>query len=443
MSALASSTVEVSAIERSTMRKISFRLVPFLMLCYIIAYLDRVNVGFAALQMNADLGLTAAMYGLGGGLFYIAYTLCEIPSNLILNKVGARVWIARIMITWGAVGLATAFITGAYGFYAVRLLLGAAEAGFFPGVILYLTYWYPAKYRARVVATFMVGIPLAVFVGSPISGGLLELNGVLGLKGWQWLFVAESIPAVLAGLAALLVLTERPKNAKWLSDEQRAWLSREMESEERVNRAVGHMPWWRLLGNKYVLVLGLVYAGSSATSNSLALWQPQILKAFGLTNMGTTLLNMIPFGLACIFMILWGRRADKSGEHVWNTCLPLALTAAALALTNFTGSLAITLVLLSLALIGNYAIKGPFWALATGWLSAGSAAAGIAMINTLAHVGTSITTWLIGVIKDKTGSFPMGLLSLVALTAVGAVAVVLLANSDKASRQVSASSPAE
>ena len=417
----------VSEVESATMRKVMVRLVPFLMLCYFIAYVDRVNAGFAALTMNRDLGLTQAMFGIGGGLFFVAYVLFEVPSNLAMEKVGARLWIARIMITWGLVGIGMAFVVGPYSFYLGRFLLGAAEAGFFPGVILYLTYWFPARYRARVVATFMVAIPISSFLGSPLSAMLLELEGALGLHGWQWLFILEALPAVVLGLVALFMLPSRPSEAKWLSAEQSEWLTRRLEDEKTSRAApVGHMPLWKVLSNPTIWALALIYAGSSATSNALSLWQPQILKSFGLTNLQTGLLNMIPFGIASVFMILWGRRADKSGERIWNTALPLALTSACLFATNLTSSLTVTLVLLSLALIGNYAIKGPFWALSTEWLSPSTAAAGIAAINTISHLGTGGATSMLGFIKDATGSFPISLLPLVALTAAGTITVLIL-----------------
>jgi MFS transporter, ACS family, tartrate transporter len=414
------------SLEAATMRRVIWRILPFLMVCYFIAYVDRVNAGFAALQMNKDLGLTAAMFGLGGGLFYIAYIIFEIPSNLALEKVGARLWIARIMISWGLVGIATAFITGPYTFYLGRFLLGAAEAGFFPGVILYLTYWFPTEYRGRIVATFMVAIPLSSFIGSPLSGALLQMDGILQLRGWQWLFIMEAIPAVILGFMTLVVLPNGPANAKWLTAEQREWLSARLASEKGRAKPVGHMSLWQILTNKYVLVLALIYCGSSATSNALSLWQPQILKSFGLSDFETGMLNAIPFGIASLFMILWGRRADKSGERVWNTSLPLALTSLCLAATLVTSSLTLTMILLSLILIGNYAVKGPFWALATDWLSASTAAAGIAAINTLSHIGTSGATALLGIIKDSTGSFPMALLPLTLLTATGSIAVLVI-----------------
>ncbi|MDM0108162.1 MFS transporter [Variovorax sp. J22R24] len=427
---LASQPAEKSALEKATMRRVALRILPFLMLCYFIAYVDRVNAGFAALQMNKDLGLSQAMFGLGGSLFFIAYILFEIPSNLALQKFGARLWIARIMVTWGVIGALAAFAVGPYSYYLGRFLLGAAEAGFFPGVILYLTYWFPKEYRGRIVATFMVAIPISSLLGSPISAALLGTDGWLGLRGWQWLFILEAIPAVVLGVMVFFILPNRPDNAKWLTGEQRDWLNARLESEKQEAKPVAHMSVMQILKNKYVLALAVVYAGSSATSNALSLWQPQILKSLGLTTMETGLMNGIPFAVASVIMVLWGRRADRSGERIWNTALPLALTSACLVATQLTaGSLAATMVLLTFVLVGTYSIKGPFWALSTEWLSAGSAAAGIAAINTLAHIGTSGATWMLGAIKDATGSYPLALLPLALLTGLGAAIVVWMGRS--------------
>jgi sugar phosphate permease len=414
--------------ESRTMRKVGLRLIPFLVLCYFIAYVDRVNVGFAALTMNRDLGLSTAAFGLGGGLFFVAYVLFEVPSNLAMEKVGARIWIARIMITWGLVGIGSAFVTGPVSFSVARFLLGAAEAGFFPGVILYLTYWFPKAYRARIVAMFMVAIPLSSFFGSPLSAALLNLDGVASLRGWQWLLILEAVPAVLLGVAALALLPSRPSEAKFLTAEERDWLTTRLDAERKAaqagaSHAHGFAAVRSVLTNGQVWVLAVIYAGSSATSNTLSLWMPQILKGFGLSNLETGFLNMIPFGIASVFMIFWGLRADRSGERIWSTALPLALTSLSFALTLLTGSLWITLVLLSLVLLGNYAIKGPFFALATETLPPAQTAAGIAAINTLAHLGTGAITSLIGVLREQTGSFPLALLPLCILTGAGCILV--------------------
>jgi MFS family permease len=353
---------------------------------------------------------------------------CEVPSNLALEKFGARLWIARIMITWGIISGCMSLITGPHSFYFARFMLGVAEAGFFPGIILYLTYWFPTEYRGRMVALFMVAIPISSFIGSPISAALLSLKA-LGLQGWQWMFVAEATPAILLGIVVLFYLPNRPVDAKWLTAEQRDWLMGRLESEQRRAKAVERMPVWKLLTNKYVLVLAVVYGGGAAIADALSLWQPQIIKSFGLTNLQTGMLNSIPFGLASAAMILWGRYSDRTGERVWNTALPMALCAVSLASTLLTGSLAITMVLLSLTLIGNFALKGPFWALSTDWLSKHTAAAGIAGINALAQFATFCCVSLLGIIRGATGSYPLSLLPLTLLATVASVSIVLISRS--------------
>jgi MFS transporter, ACS family, tartrate transporter len=423
---MAPAALENLALETATMRRVTIRIVPFLMLCYFIAFVDRVNAGFAALQMNKDVGLSPAVFGLGGGIFFLAYFLFEVPSNLALEKVGARIWIARIMITWGLISGAMAFVVGPYSFYFLRFLLGAAEAGFFPGVILYLTYWFPAQYRARIVAVFMVAIPASSFLGSPLSAALLEMEGIAGLHGWQWMFILEAVPAVILGFVTLFVLRNGPDDVTWLAPEQRAWLAARLQSERKVVRHVDQLSLWQVLFNKYVLAAALVYAGSSGASACLSIWQPQIIKSFGLTNMQTGLLNSIPFGLASIVMVLWGRQSDRTGERVWHTAVPLAITAASLASALLTNSLVPTILILCLAVTGTYAIKGPFWALSTEWLSASTAAAGIAQINAIGNLGGFVGTYFLGLIKDATGSYALGLLPLVALTAAGSVMVLIL-----------------
>jgi sugar phosphate permease len=410
-----------------TMKLVTWRIVPFLMVAYFIAFIDRVNAGFAALQMNHDIGLTHAAFGLGGGLFYVTYVLFEIPSNLAMKRVGARLWIARIMVSWGLVAAAMAFVTGPNSFYAVRLLLGAAEAGFFPGVILYLTYWFPRAYRARIIAIFMVAIPVSSFLGSPISASLLQIDGVLGLRGWQWMFILEAVPAVLLGIAAVFVLPDRPSSARFLSAEQRELIERELAAEaERDTTTKRHTSLWAIMSDKYVLAASFIYAGASGASQCLSLWQPQIIKAFGLTNMQTGLLNSIPFGIASVLMIIWGRTSDRTGERIWHTAIPLALLAASLAASLSTASLAPTILILCVAVTATYIVKGPFWALSTEWLAAGSAAAGIAQINAIGNIGGFIGTWLLGVIKDATGSYPLGLLPLAAISAVGCLLVLTI-----------------
>ncbi|MCH2001106.1 MFS transporter [Acinetobacter seifertii] len=426
--------IAISEVEKSTIRKLSFRILPFLILCYFIAYIDRVNIGFAALTMNQEIGLTATAFGFGATLFFIAYVIFEIPSNMAMEKLGARIWIARIMITWGIVGFCTAFITGPISYAISRFLLGAAEAGFFPGVLLYLTLWFPKRYMARIVAVFMVAIPLSNFIGSPLSALLLGLHGLVGLSGWQVLLIFEALPAILLGILCLVWLPNNPNQVKWLSSEQREWLSNTLTFEknqllntEKQDTAEQKKSKFKLLiTNKYLWFFAIIYAGSSATSNILSLWMPQILKAFHLTAMQTGLLNMIPFGLAAAFMIVWGVHADKSGNKSLNTAIPLFVTSFGLLLTLFTSSLTLSLLLFSLVLMGNYAIKGPFWALVSERLPPTLVAVGIAAVNTIAHIGTGLMNSIMGIVKDYSGSFPVSLLPLCILTFIGAMIALYL-----------------
>ena len=406
------------------MRQVTLRIVPFLMACYFISFIDRVNLGFAALQMLGDLHLSPAVFGLGGGIFFLSYFLCEVPSNLLLEKFGARRWIARIMMTWGVLAAGMALVKGPQSLYLMRFLLGAAEAGFFPGVILYLTYWFPVEYRARIIGLFMVAIPASSFLGSPISAALLETDGWLGLRGWQWMFLLEAVPAVLLGFACLFVLPDRPGDARWLGDDARSWLLARLEADRTRKRPVGQLSVWQVLWNKHVLVLSVVLAGSTAVSSGLQLWQPQIIKAYGLTNMQTGLLNSVPFALASLIMIWWGRRSDRTGERIWHASLPLMVTAVSLAAALLFDSLFSTIVILCLAVIGIYAGKGPVWAVSTEWLSAGTAAAGLAQINAVSNLAGFGTTYVMGFIKDATGKFSLALLPLVALSAAAAVAIL-------------------
>jgi len=425
------STNDGDTIERATMRKVTWRLVPFLMVCYFFALLDRVNVGFAGLQMNRDLGFTPAVFGLGASLFFVSYFLVEVPSNLALQRYGARRWIARIMITWGLVSALMALVVGPYSFYGMRLLLGAAEAGFFPGVLLFLTYWFPSQYRARIVAIFMTSIPIASFLGSPMSALLLEMNGLGGLKGWQWLFILEGVPTMLLGIVCLFFLTDRPSQARWLSEAQRTWLNQRIEGEAAKRKAIGHLSLLQLARNKYFIVMAVVASGASAAGTSLSIWQPQLLKTFGLTTLQTGFVNSIPYGLATIAMILWGRHSDRTQERRWHTAVALLLIAGGLGAISFAPQMIVPIVfLLSLALIGAYSFKGPFWALTSSWLSASTVAAGLAGINAIANLVGGGMISLIGVIKEATGSFALSLLPLVALTTAGAICILVVSRSE-------------
>ena len=414
-------------LEAATMRRVSWRLMPFLLAAYLICYIDRVNVGFAALQMNKAVGIDPKTYGLGAGIFFIGYFILEVPSNLALERFGARTWIARIMISWGIISAAFALIGGPISFLVLRFLLGAAEAGFFPGVILYITYWYPSHYRAIIVGIFMVAIPVAGLIGSPISGAILYMDGILHLGGWQWIFILEALPAVVLGVLAFVWLTDRPEHASWLTTEQRTWLLARLADERRRAPRIAHTSVWRIMCNKYVLIMALVYAGAAGASTSLALWMPQLVKSFGLTNWQTGLLNAVPFGIAAVWMILWGRNSDKTGERVWHNALPLAwMVLAMLATFVAIGSLWGMIPLLTLIAAGTYASKGPFWALSSEWLGTAAAAAGLAQINALGNLSGFFFNYLIGWIQAETGSFPLALMPIALVATIGTISVLVI-----------------
>jgi MFS transporter, ACS family, tartrate transporter len=416
-----------SALETSTMRAVSWRLMPFLLAAYIAAYIDRANIGFAALQMNKAVGIDAKTFGLGAGIFFVGYFILEVPSNLALERFGARKWIARIMISWGIISAGFALIGGPTSFLIMRFALGAAEAGFFPGVILYLTYWYPATHRARIVGIFMVAIPAANAIASPISGAILQwLSGALGLAGWQWIFIAEGIPSALLGVYALFWLTDRPADAKWLTAEQRDWLKTTLDTERARKPKVPHTSAWAIMFNKHVLAMALVYSGAVGASTSLGMWTPQLIKPFGLDSFQIGLVNTIPFVLSAIWMVLWGRSSDRSGERVWHNAIPLAWMVVAIVLMLFAHSLWTIIPLLTLVAAGTYASKGPFWALSSEWLGPAAAAAGLAQINALGNLSGFFFNYAIGYIRDATGSYDAALTPVAAVAAIGTVTVIII-----------------
>ncbi len=416
-----------SVIEQQTMRQVFRRTLPFVILAYIIAHIDRSNIAVASFQMNKDLGLSAAEYGFAAGIFFLPYCLLEIPSNLMLVRYGARRWIARIMISWGLVGFLMAFcVSGPYSLYAVRFLLGAAEAGLYPGALYYLSLWSPVQYRARVFAIFGTSLPISNLVGAPLAASLLEFDGVLGLRGWQWVFVIESLAPIVFGVIFLKIMADGPAKARWLAPEQREWLTRTLAADMEHIRPVSHAAGWQQLFSTEVLGLSLVFAGSAAATTALGLWMPQILKDFGLSNFGAAALNMIPYAAACAAMLWWGASSDRSKERFWRTVLPLLVIAVSLAATVFTGSLVILLILLSTTLIGTYAVKGPFWALVNEWLPSRDAAGSIAQINALSNLAGFGATYLLGYIKDQTGSFSRACLPLVATALAAAFTLWLL-----------------
>jgi MFS transporter, ACS family, tartrate transporter len=420
-------------LETRVLRKITLRIVPFLMLLYFVAFIDRVNLGFAALTMNKDLGFSPTVFGVGAGIFFLGYFLFEVPSNLVLDKVGARIWIARVMITWGMVSGAMAFVQGAASFYTLRFLLGAAEAGFFPGIILYLSYWFPTKQRAAVTAIFMAAAPLSSVLGSPVSGALLEMQGLLGLSGWQWMFLSEAVPAMVLGIVVLFYMTDRPEKAKWLSGDERNWLVTTMNAEAASKAgSASHSPWSGLTDLR-VIALSLVYFGTSAGLYTLGIWAPQIIGEFGLSSLQVGFLNALPGVVAVVAMVVWARHSDRTGERSWHVVGACMLAALGLVLAGFAGTVLAVLLALTLVNIGISSAKPPLWSMPTLFLSGSAAAAGIATINSIGNLGGFVGPAMIGWIKDVTGSFRGGLFFVAALVVVSALLTLVLARSQRAS----------
>lgn len=416
-----------------TLRRITWRIVPFIMLLYFIAYIDRVNIGFAALTMNKDLGLTASMLGFGAGIFFWGYFLFEVPSNIILHKVGARLWIARVMVTWGIISGAMAFVQGPTSFYVMRFLLGAAEAGFFPGIILYLSYWFPARHRAGVTAFFMAAAPISTALGSPVSAALLEMNGLLGLAGWQWLFIVEAIPALILGVVVFFYMTDRPERASWLKDDERAWLIGVMRQEAANNKtASGNHSIIRGLADPRVLALSLIYFGTSAGLYTLGIWAPQIIKQMGVSSMTVGLLNAIPPTVSVIAMVLWSRHSDRTRERTWHVIIACLAAATGLVIAGTSEALIGLIAALTLVNVGISCAKPPLWTMPTMFLSGAAAATGIATINSIGNLGGFAGPAMIGWIKDQTGSFAGGLYFVAGLLVLSASLTLLLARSGKA-----------
>jgi D-galactonate transporter len=398
---------------------VTLRLLPFLFLCYVLAYLDRVNVGFAKLQMQGDLGFSDTVYGIGAGIFFIGYFLFEVPSNMILERVGARLWIARIMIFWGLLSAGTMFARGEGSFYTMRFLLGVAEAGFFPGVILYLTYWYPRAHRAGMVAFFMTAITLAGVIGGPLSGFILtRLAGVHGLAGWKWLYLLEGLPSVVVGVLVLFVLDDGPEKAKWLTASEKELLRSRLEEEERVKAADGtaHRTLADAFRSSNVWILSLVYFGLVMGIYGVSFWLPQIVQdTFSRDPWRIGLITTIPWGAAAIGMVLIGRHSDRTAERRWHVALPAVAGAAAFAVSAVPGiPPAAGLAALAVATIGIMASTVCFWALPTAILSGTAAAAGIAWINSIGNLAGYVSPFLVGKIRDATGSMSGALLVLAA-----------------------------
>ncbi len=407
------------AIEKSAMRKIYLRLLPFAVFSYILAYIDRINVSFAGLTMRGDLDISASAFGFAVGTFYWGYFIFEVPSNIILEKVGARLWIARIMITWGILAGATAMVTGTTSFAIVRFLLGVAEAGFFPGIVLYFTYWFPANHHARIVSGFLIGLPTAVALGAPISTALLGLDGLFGLKGWQVMYIAEAVPTVVIGVVTLFLLTDKPEQATFLTAEEKAWLAERLAAERHAKESVRTYTLWEAMINPKVLLLALNYFGIVTASLGMLIFIPQIIKSLGtMSNMTVGWLTMIPYICGGIAMVTWGRISDRMNERRWNLLVACLLSTFGLVLAGMTMGTWWALVGMSIAAMGFYGSKGPFFAMPPMFLSGTALAAGIAWINSIGNLGGFFGPWYVGIMKDATGSFAGGLYGLALLGAI-------------------------
>lgn len=397
-------------IRQRVLRRATWRLIPFLGLLYICAYLDRINVSFAALQMNLDLKLSAVAYGTGAGVFFLGYVLFEIPSNLILQRVGPRLWISRIMVSWGLVSCAMALVQGEWSFYVLRFLLGLAEAGFFPGIILYLTGWFPARERARIIALFSTATALAGLIGSPVSGAILEMDGLWGWRGWHWLFVLEGLPAVGLGLMVLAFLPDAPEQARWLAPAERVWLVDCLQQERQAGSARSRQTLREALTCLRVWLLGLIYLCMVIGMYGLTLWLPQILQSLSQAGgLMVGVLNAVPFLAATLGMVAIGWHSDRRGERRWHVAGSLALAAAGCLWAAGTQNLGWALLAFSVAAIGVWGVMGPFWAWSTTFLSGVGAAGGIALINSLGNIGGFLGPHLMGWFKQFTASYSAGL----------------------------------
>ena len=416
-----------SLLEERAIRKITWRLIPFLMLLYFVAFLDRINVGFAALTMNKDIGLTSQMFGLGSGIFFLGYFAFEVPSTIILHKVGARFWIGRVMITWGLVSVAMAFTRGPVSFYVLRFLLGLAEAGFFPGIILYLSYWFPSNHRSAVTAMFMAAAPAAGLIGSPVSGALMQLNGLLSLRGWQWLFLVEGIPALVLGVITFRFLTDRPADAEWLTEDERDWLSQAILQEQVAITDPRSHSVWRALADWKVLALSLAYFGTSAGLYTIGFWAPLIVKGLGFSVLKVGFLVAIPNLIAVIGMVLWSRNSDRTGERYWHAAIACLIGAVGMAMAAGAGSSAILAIAgLSLTAFGVSAAKPPLWSLPTTFFAGTAAAASIGLINSLGTLGGFAGPYMIGSTNGANEHFSRGLYLVGGTLIVSAVTIIVM-----------------
>ena len=424
-----------------------WRLMPFLFLLYIVAYLDRINVSFAILEMRDQFHLTDRIYGRAAGMFFAGYFFFQLPSNLVLHKVGVRLWISGLMVVWGLLSCSMIFIRGPISFYILRFLLGAAEAGFFPGMILYLKHWFPANARARAVAWFMTANPLAGLVGSPVSGALLGLHG-RGLAGWQWLFLLEGLPAIVLGAAVSWVLVDSPKQASWLAAEQRNWLVDELERERQADSRIRQSSLVSVFTSPRVWILSLVYFGIASTMYGVTLWLPSVIRALsGLGNLMTGAVAAIPYLLTAVAMVVVGRHSDYAHERRWHTALSGLVGAFALGLAAYVRIPWLVIMGMSVGMMGAQAMAGPFWAMASTGMAGSTAAATIAVINSLGNLGGYFGPSIIGMVKSANGAVQGGLLAIGIVLGVSACLALAVTSTsspgeDKLIRPVTMNRPA-
>ncbi|MBF7141041.1 MULTISPECIES: MFS transporter [Pseudomonas] len=429
---------DITDIEKQTIKRVTKRLIPFLILLFVVAFLDRNNVGFAALRMNDDIGISQTIYGLGAGIFFLGYFIFEVPSNVLLHRFGARVWLARIMVTWGIIAGAMGFLQTAGHFITLRVLLGIAEAGFFPGVIYLLSLWFPARYRARMIATFYLGVPIAQVIGAPLSVGLMQVGDAVGMVGWRLMYIAEAVPAIILGVVCYFYLTDRPADAHWLTDEQRAWLMNTLEQEERAKPlVVGVQPtkWQmirRALASRQVWMLALVYFGITSGSNAMNFFLPTVLASFrasfgleiGLMQNG--LITAVPYAVAAVAMIIWSRRSDRLQERHWHAGGAAMLAAVSIAVALIINQPWIIVIGFVLLAIGVYSAINVFWAVPGQVLTGVGAAAGIGLINSIGNLSGFTGPYLTGFLYNVTGSYTPGFLVIAALVGAGGLGMVLM-----------------
>ena len=398
------------------------RLIPFVALLYLVNYIDRVNVGFAALTMNKDLGLSPAVFGFGAGIFFLGYLVFQVPANLMLEKVGARRWVFLMLAIWGIVSAGNALMKGPLSYYAVRLLLGIAEAGFFPGMLLYMTYWFPNAWRGRFVGMFMAAIPMANIVGGPLSTSILGMEGVAGIHGWQWMFILEGLPATLLAFAALKLLPDRPSSASWLSVDEKQRIAARLASEDRSE----HREFWPALRDPRIIALGLALLGNQCGLYGVQLWLPQIVQGMGFSNFATGFIVALCFILGMIAMIVWGRRSDKKGERIWHVVIPLLLASFGLAWAALAQSNLLVLLALALSLVGTLAYNGPFFSLPSTFLAGTAAAGGIGFINTIGSLGRFLGPTAVGVLKQQSGTYGSAMAALAIAMLMSALIVLVM-----------------